>query len=89
LRLPLMSNVRRHKVRVPIGVEGQILNSDRAGHVVTVADDNVNTGGFLVVERWPGSNGPNAKGAFDSWVQSEADLEKFFAEAGWKVAWRE
>ena len=83
-----MSNVRPRKVKVPIGVEGEILNSDRAGHIVTVADDNANTGGFLIFERWIGSNGPNAEGAFDSWVQSEVDLGKFFAEAGWEVSWR-
>ncbi len=86
---PLSFVVRPRKVRFPVGVEGEILNSDRTGHIVTVADDNVNTGGFLIFERWSGSNGPNAKGAFDSWVQTEADVGKFFAEAGWMVAWRQ
>jgi hypothetical protein len=32
--------------------------------------DRANTGGFLVLEWWNGSTGPNKNFAFDSWVES-------------------
>jgi hypothetical protein len=51
-------------------------------------DDRKATGGFLIYEWWTESNGPNHKGAFDSWVESEAALERFIVESGWVVQWR-
>ena len=75
-------------MKIPLGVEGEILASEKDGHLVVVRDDSANTGGFLIYERWAGSHGPNAGGAFDSWVENEAQLEAFFAEASWNVSWR-
>jgi hypothetical protein len=72
---------------IPFGVEGSIVNSSRAGHGVRVEDDRATTGGFLVYEWWTDSDGPNDNGAFDSWVENEGSLERFFAESNWKVQW--
>jgi len=74
-------------MRIPIGVIGCILNSDRVAHRVRVADDLDNTGGFLIYEWWDGSNGPNDYQGFDSWVETRDDLQQFFAESGWQVDW--
>lgn len=74
-------------MNIPLGAEGRVLNSSLSGHVVRVEDDSGNTGGFLVYERWDGSDGPNANGEFDDWVENEASLERYFAEAGWEVEW--
>jgi hypothetical protein len=72
---------------IPLEVEGQVINSSHIGHTVKVADDQEATGGFLIYEWWQESSGPNQNGAFDSWVESEADLEQFFVESGWVVQW--
>ena len=73
---------------IPIDVIGDIVNSAHAGHCVRVVDDAENTGGFLIHEWWPGSNGPNADNAFDGWVLPSM-LEDYFRESGWQVRWRE
>ena len=52
-----------------------------------VRDDFENTGGLLVFEWWENSIGPNANGAFDSWVEDVPSLEQFFAESAWVVEW--
>ena len=75
-------------MKIPFDVEGRILNATRSGHSIRVADDRANTGGFLVYEWWHGSEGPNEQGAFDAWVENEAALVQFFAEARWAVEWR-
>jgi hypothetical protein len=72
---------------VSVGVQGHILNSNRSGHMVRVEDDRPGSGGYLIFERWRGSDGPNGSGEFDSWVSNEAALAAFFAEAGWHVEW--
>lgn len=74
-------------MEVPCGVVGVILNSEKAGHRIRVANDAANTGGFLVYEWWSGSDGPNDAGAFDSWVEDKASLRRFVLETGWKVQW--
>jgi hypothetical protein len=75
-------------MNVPIGIEGQIKNSERPAHRVLVQDDSENTGGFIVFEWWNGSNGPNHNAAFDSWVEDKVSLSAFFEESGWLVDWQ-
>lgn len=76
-----------YDMTIPLNVEGRIVNAAREGHFVRVEDDRVNTGGFLIYEWWSGSDGPNDKGAFDSWVESKETLSRFFAESEWTVQW--
>jgi hypothetical protein len=70
-----------------IEVEGVITNSQHIGHTIKVVDDRESSGGFLIFEWWPGSNGPNQNNAFDSWVENEVALEEFFLESGWVIEW--
>jgi hypothetical protein len=74
-------------MRIPLETVGVIRNSDKADHRVLVSDDAKNTGGLLIYEWWIGSNGPNPNGAFDSWVADQQELQHFFAEVAWDVAW--
>ena len=80
-------------VPIPVGVVGRVLNSDHSGHMVRVDDDSANTGGFLLFERWDGSDGPNHGqcfgGWFDNWVANESELEDFFINADWQIHWGE
>ncbi len=75
-------------MKIRIGAEGHIVNSSRNGHSVRIDDGQKNTGGFLVYEWWSGSDGPNDNGAFDTWVENEAALEKFFTESKWALEWK-
>ena len=74
-------------MRIPLETVGAIRNSDKTDHRVLVSDDAGNTGGLLIYEWWFGSNGPNANAAFDSWVADRRELQQFFEEAAWDVAW--
>ena len=74
-------------MRIPLETVGAIRNSDKTDHRVLASDDAGNTGGLLIYEWWLGSNGPNANAAFDSWVADRRELQQFFEEAAWDVAW--
>ena len=69
------------------GAIGAIQNSTKPGHMVRVDDDSANSGGFLILEWWEGSTGPNGNGAFDSWVDNELAMSKFLQETGWCIVW--
>jgi len=70
-----------------MGIEGRVLNSEHVGHVVRVESDESRAGGFLIFQRWAGSDGPNGSGEFDDWVENEELLRGYFSETGWKVQW--
>lgn len=72
---------------IPVGIEGKVSNSGYRDHTVRVADDAEATGGFLIHEWWRDASWPNGQGAFDNWVEDEAALAAYFAEAGWQVEW--
>jgi hypothetical protein len=74
-------------VEIPIGVVGRTRSGDAAGLFVRVDDDsNGATGGYYILLcREP--EFASAEGAADYWVERRADLERFFAEAGWSVEW--
>lgn len=75
-------------MHIPLNTEGHISNSAHPEHYVLVRDDFENTGGLLVFEWWKNSTGPNANGAFDSWIEDAPSLERFFAESAWIVEWK-
>ncbi|MDD2801525.1 MAG: hypothetical protein PHE96_08715 [Methylococcales bacterium] len=64
------------------------MNSKNFEHHVKVIDDVENSGGFLILEWWQGSNGPHSDSAFDSWVESHLAANEFIKEAGWHVKWQ-
>ena len=71
---------------IPIGVSGVIVNSSRAGHRVRVVDDLEGSGGYLIYEWWPCSDGPNRDNGFDAWIE-QSQLEQLFRESNWQVQW--
>jgi hypothetical protein len=82
-----ISALVRSNMRITLEVGGWITNSSHLEHFVRVQDDRAQSGGFLIHEHWLGSKGPGPNGAFDSWVEDEVALTRFFAEAGWVVEW--
>lgn len=69
---------------VPIGVTGEVLNGLHPEMKVRVEPDPHLPGRVFVLQWWPGCPGPGS--VFDDWVES-ADLDDYFAEAGWQVRW--
>jgi hypothetical protein len=74
-------------MNIPIGVLGKIRNGEHADMRVRIEDDSLNTGGYLVYQWWKNSEGPNAEGAFDDWVESQKQLEEYFEAKGWSIDW--
>jgi len=72
---------------IPLEVVGAIVNSGKAFHCVMVSSDEPDTGGFIILEWWPGSNGPNEHCGFDAWVSDELALHRYFRESDWQVEW--
>ena len=62
-------------MHIPIGSIGDILSSDR---VVLVEDQAENTDGFIFLEGWVDSTGPNDNGAYDSWGENLESSRQFF-----------
>jgi hypothetical protein len=62
---------------------GKIVAGDEAGHYVRVVDDRRNSGGFLILT----AATPDMQDGYDSWVEDEATLQRFFEESGWVIDW--
>lgn len=68
-----------------IGVAGRIVGGDaEIGRLVEVVDDSERTGGYLIVTRSDGKDTPET---FDSWVELIVDVEIYFDEHSWQIAW--
>ncbi len=72
---------------IPVGVVGAVQNGPHPDMKVQIIDDTADTGGFFILQWWPGSGGLGPDGMFDNWVESPAALEEFWQEAGWQVEW--
>lgn len=55
---------------------------------VQVVEDS-GSGGYHILKWWPGSGGLGPEGVYDDWVESRAELEAYWREAGWYVRWDE
>ena len=64
-----------------IGKKGLITEGEHSGFFVRIEDDKANTGGYLILVFKDENVG------FDSWVETEKDLEQYFHEAEWKIEW--
>ena len=68
---------------IRLGEVGKIVSGQELGRYVKVIDDEVATGGFLILT----AAAPDMQDGFDSWVESKEMLQHFFEEAGWIVDW--
>jgi len=69
---------------VRIGVLGRITAGEEIGRYVKVEDDRENTGGYLILT----ADDPQLSfNGYDGWVESRQDLDGYFGESGWVVAW--
>jgi hypothetical protein len=74
-------------MEIRLNAVGRIVNSDRPEHHLRVEDDSDDTGGFFILNWWPGPDEKQALHSFDDWVQSRSDLEQYFANSGWVILW--
>lgn len=70
---------------IPIGKVGRIVAGPQQGSYIEVRDDTANTGGYLILL---GHDRDFTAGA-DDWVADLAQLQSYFANSGWKIAWAE
>jgi hypothetical protein len=70
---------------IPLSRIGLILDGDGAGRFVEIIDDSQNTGGYLIFTYADAERSPEV---FDSWVETFEDVQRYFAESGWRVDWR-
>lgn len=70
---------------IELGALGFIESGDEEGFQIKILDDSDNTGGFLILTSKDLSD-KNAE-AFDSWVSSYSELERYFYESNWVVKW--
>ena len=64
---------------------GKILEGDNVGWYVRIINDFENTGGFIILE----FKDLDEKEGFDTWLESEKDIEGYIYESEWKIEWIE
>lgn len=69
---------------IRLGTVGEIVTGVEAGRFVEVLDDWSGSGGFLIFTY---ENRDRSGETFDSWVENIIDVERYFDESGWEIAW--
>ncbi len=73
---------------IPLDVLGRVANSNPPDMHVRVEHDPDDTGGYFVYQ-WPSGSDPEGPCTFDDWVETAEDLQRYFAQSGWHVIWRD
>lgn len=69
---------------VRVGQVGRIESGEEQGRYVRVEDDTAESGGFLILTA---ADVAMSDDVADSWVESREDVDAFFVESNWVVAW--
>lgn len=71
------------KVNIKYNILGLILEGNNSGWYVKFIDDREDTGGFYIYEF------KDLKGdeGFDTWLETENDVQGFIRESEWKIEW--
>jgi hypothetical protein len=70
-------------LQIHIGKTGRILKGEHIGFLVQIKDDQINTGGFLILC----FSDEREKEGFDYWAEDISVVEKIFEESKWVVDW--
>jgi hypothetical protein len=73
-----------NKMKILLDSIGRITAGEEIGRFVRIVDDSENTGGYLIVTS---TDREGEIEAFDNWVESTVDVEKYIEESGWEIAW--
>jgi hypothetical protein len=71
-------------MEIRLGATGRITRGEEAGRFVQVIDDSENTGGFLILTS---ADSEGNVEAFDNWVESIVDVERYGEESAWEIDW--
>lgn len=71
------------KINIKYDILGHIIEGNNSGWDVKFIDDRKNTGGFYIYE-FKDSNGDEG---FDTWLETESDVQGFIRENEWKIEW--
>lgn len=71
-------------MKIPINKIGKIVAGLEAGRYVKLLDHTDDSGGYLILTA---ASSDMQTEAFDSWVESMAEVSKFFEESKWTVEW--
>ena len=76
-------------MEIRIGKKGSIAKGKQKGWYVTIQDDSLSTGGFLILQEPPHVSSEQKLQVFDDWVEDGESLKSYFDEAGWEIDWLE
>ncbi|WP_420320359.1 hypothetical protein [Flagellimonas sp.] len=62
---------------------GEITSGRNTGWYVKLINDRANSGGFYIYE----FKTPDGNEGFDTWLESEIDVQDFMEESGWRIEW--
>lgn len=68
---------------IQIGKVGRIVAGQEMGSYIRVVDDEASTGGFLIFS----GTASDMQDGFDSWVENEQMLQRYFEESKWVIEW--
>ncbi|WCM92757.1 hypothetical protein M5C99_20820 [Acidovorax sp. NCPPB 2350] len=71
-------------MKIEIGKHGKIISGVEAGRYLKIVDDKESSGGYLIITA---ATSDLQKDGSDTWVENEAQLEKYFEESKWNVDW--
>lgn len=69
-------------MQVRYDILGKIIEGKNSGWYIVVNDLD-NTGGFYIYE----FKYPHGDGCFDTWLETEDDVNCYIQESGWKIEW--
>lgn len=68
---------------IRIGRVGKIMEGDEKGCFIKIMADAENTGGYLILT----AEDKGFLRGFDNWVESYANLKRYFDESNWTIDW--
>ncbi len=75
---------------IKINTVGRVIKGENLGWYIVVIDEREDdkSGGFFIFQSDNIEfNGLSGGIVYDSWVQEDEDLEKFFSESEWEITW--
>lgn len=68
---------------MPFNKIGKIIAGDEMGGFIKIINDIENTGGYYILF----SENIDFVCVYDSWVENQEDLNKYFEESKWIIKW--
>ena len=70
-------------MQINYDIFGKIVSGNNSGWYVKFIHDEQDTGGFYIHE----IKEPNGDEGFDTWLETENDVQGYISENEWEIAW--